>query len=101
MQSRPQSSAVHTGPRRHLVSIAEQGGPSERHDLADHMTDDIGRGAPPTGDMDPEAYRWAARRVADWTANYLRDVERFPVLSPGQPGTVRRGLPAAPPVDGE
>ena len=65
------------------------------------MTDDIEPGAPPTGDMDPEAYRRAARRVADWTADYLRDVERFPVLSPGQPGTVRRGLPPAPPVDGE
>ena len=36
--------------------------------------------------MDPEAYRRAAHRVADWTADYLRDVERFPVLSPAQPG---------------
>ena len=51
--------------------------------------------------MDPEAYRRAAHRVADWTADYLRDVERFPVLSPGQPGTVRRGLPPAPPAHGE
>src|ERR1700688_3342215 len=58
-------------------------------------------GAPPAGDMDPEAYRHAAHRVADWTADYLRDVERFPVLSPTQPGAVRRELPAAPPRNGE
>jgi aromatic-L-amino-acid/L-tryptophan decarboxylase len=65
------------------------------------MTDDIGTAARPTGDMDPEAYRHAAHRVADWSADYLRDVERFPVLSPTQPGTVRRALPAAPPENGE
>ena len=51
--------------------------------------------------MDPKAYRHAAHRVADWTADYLRDVERFPVLSPTQPGAVRRELPAAPPRNGE
>jgi aromatic-L-amino-acid decarboxylase len=51
--------------------------------------------------MDPDAYRHAAHRVADWTADYLRDVERFPVLSPTRPGAVRRELPAAPPRDGE
>ena len=50
------------------------------------MTGDIETGARPTGDMDPEAYRQAARRVADWTADYLRDVERFPVLSPAAAG---------------
>jgi aromatic-L-amino-acid decarboxylase len=65
------------------------------------MTGDIGTGARPTGDMDPEAYRHAAHRVADWTADYLRDVERFPVLSPTQPGALRRELPASPPTNGE
>jgi aromatic-L-amino-acid/L-tryptophan decarboxylase len=65
------------------------------------MTGDIGTGARPTGDMDPEAYRQAAHRVADWTADYLRDVERFPVLSPTRPGAVRRGLPVSPPTNGE
>ncbi|MGA8523073.1 MAG: pyridoxal-dependent decarboxylase [Candidatus Dormiibacterota bacterium] len=65
------------------------------------MSDDIETAAGPIGDMDPEAYRRAAHRVADWTAEYLRDLERFPVLSPGQPGTVRRGLPPAPPAHGE
>src|ERR1700680_3108075 len=55
----------------------------------------------PTGDMDPEAYRRAARRVADWVADYLRDIELYPVLSPAQPGSVRQALPPAPPAAGE
>src|SRR5579862_6928483 len=65
------------------------------------MTGDIESGARHTGDMDPEAYRQAARRVADWTADYLRDVERYPVLSPSTPGSVRQALLASPPPDGE
>src|SRR5579864_7597541 len=65
------------------------------------MTGDIGTGARPSGDMDPEAYREAAHRVADWSADYLRDVERFPVLSPNQPGAVRQALPTSPPTAGE
>jgi aromatic-L-amino-acid decarboxylase len=64
-------------------------------------TGDIGADARPTGDMDPEAYRNAARLVADWTADYLRDVEDFPVLSPAQPGSVRRAIPDSPPRAGE
>jgi aromatic-L-amino-acid decarboxylase len=65
------------------------------------MTGDIGTGPQHTGDMDPEAFRAAAHRVAEWTADYLRDIERFPVLSPAPPGTVRRGLPTAPPQNSE
>lgn len=65
------------------------------------MTDRIDAGAPPAGDMDPEVYRQAAHQVADWTADYLRDVERLPVLSPVEPGTVRNALPASPPGTGE
>ncbi len=51
--------------------------------------------------MDPEAYRQAAHRVADWTADYLRDVEQHPVLSPAEPGSVRHRLPGSPPQQGE
>jgi aromatic-L-amino-acid decarboxylase len=65
------------------------------------MTGDIDTGPQHTGDMDPEAFRAAAHRVAEWTADYLRDIERFPVLSPAPPGTVRRGLPTAPPQNSE
>jgi aromatic-L-amino-acid decarboxylase len=51
--------------------------------------------------MDPEEYRRSARRIADWVADYLRDIELYPVLSPTQPGDVRRALPSAPPSTGE
>jgi aromatic-L-amino-acid/L-tryptophan decarboxylase len=53
------------------------------------------------GDMDPEVYRREARRVADWVADYLRDIELYPVLSPTQPGGVRAALPVSPPSAGE
>ncbi|MFZ0128436.1 MAG: pyridoxal-dependent decarboxylase [Candidatus Dormiibacterota bacterium] len=65
------------------------------------MSGDIAIPSRTGGDMEPEAYRLAARRVADWTADYLRDVERFPVLTPADPGTVRAGLPPSPPQHGE
>ncbi len=65
------------------------------------MAGNIETGTRHTGDMDPDAYRHAARRVADWTADYLRDVERFPVLSPAAPGSVRGELPASPPRHSE
>ncbi len=51
--------------------------------------------------MDPETYRRDARRVVDWTADYLRDVELYPVLSTAKPGAVRAALPASPPAVGE
>jgi aromatic-L-amino-acid decarboxylase len=51
--------------------------------------------------MDPEEYRREAHRLADWIAGYLRDVESYPVLSPVEPGTVRRALAPAPPASGE
>jgi aromatic-L-amino-acid decarboxylase len=65
------------------------------------MTSELHSDSRLTGDMDPETYRRAARRVADWSADYLRDVELFPVLSPAAPGSVRRGLPTSPPTSGE
>jgi aromatic-L-amino-acid/L-tryptophan decarboxylase len=68
----------------------------ERHDLRE-MSGEL-RSA---GDMDPEEYRRSARRIADWVADYLRDIELYPVLSPTQPGGVRRALPSRPPSSGE
>jgi len=65
------------------------------------MTDDLTAATPSIGDMDPESYRRDARRVVDWTADYLRDVELYPVLSGARPGAVRMELPAAPPAAGE
>ena len=45
--------------------------------------------------MDPEAFRAAAHAVVDRIADYLADVERYPVLPPIEPGTDRaRSCPA-------
>lgn len=81
------------GPRAREAARASRSG--------DHMTGDIDTRARDTGDMDPEAYRQAARRVADWTADYLRDIEGFPVLSQATPGSVRSALPGSPPTQSE
>jgi aromatic-L-amino-acid decarboxylase len=53
------------------------------------------------GDMDPEAFRTEAHRLADWIADYLADPGRFPVLSRISPGDVARALPSEAPAAGE
>ena len=53
------------------------------------------------GDMDPEAFRREAHRVADWIADYLAAPDRFPVLSKSLPGEIRRALPQQAPARGE
>ena len=51
--------------------------------------------------MDPEQFRAHAHRVADWMADYLRDVHTLPVLPDVRPGDLRRALPASAPDAGE
>jgi len=51
-----------------------------------------------TGDVDLEAFRHEAHRLVDWMADYLRDVERYPVLSRAAPGAVRAAMPATAPA---
>lgn len=51
--------------------------------------------------MTPEEFRRHGYQVIDWIADYLQNVERYPVLSQVAPGEIRRKLPAAPPVSGE
>ena len=53
------------------------------------------------GDMDPEAFRREAHRLADWIADYLAAPDRYPVLSRVKPGDVRGALPDAAPAHGE
>ena len=53
------------------------------------------------GDMDPEAFRQEAHRVADWIADYLAAPDRFPVLSKALPGEIREALPQQAPARGE
>jgi aromatic-L-amino-acid decarboxylase len=66
------------------------------------MSRDIRHDASRTfGDMDPEAFRREAHRLADWIADYLTDPGRYPVLARVQPGDIRAALPATAPEDGE
>jgi aromatic-L-amino-acid decarboxylase len=51
--------------------------------------------------MEAETFRRFGHEVVDWVANYLQEVERYPVLSPVSPGEVRGRLPSNPPRTGE
>ena len=48
--------------------------------------------------MTPEEFRREGHRVVDWIANYMENVERYPVLSQSQPGQIREQLPPSPPA---
>ncbi|WP_091675013.1 pyridoxal-dependent decarboxylase [Amycolatopsis marina] len=50
--------------------------------------------------MTPEEFREHGKRVVDWIADYLVDVEKCPVRSPARPGEVRSALPAHAPERG-
>jgi len=52
-------------------------------------------------DMDPEAFRAAAHAVVDVMADYLAGVERYPVLPPIEPGSLRPLFPSAAPESPE
>lgn len=53
------------------------------------------------GDMPSDEFRAQAHRVVDWLADYLEDVDRYPVFPSVQPGEVRALIPASPPDRGE
>jgi aromatic-L-amino-acid decarboxylase len=52
-------------------------------------------------DEELQAFRRDAHRLADWIADYLAGVERYPVLSRVRPGEIRRALPETAPERGE
>jgi aromatic-L-amino-acid decarboxylase len=54
-----------------------------------------------TPTLDPESFRIEAHRIADWMADYLRDLERYPVQPAVGPGEIRARVPSEPPVQGE
>ena len=51
--------------------------------------------------MTPDEFRQHGYQVIDWIAQYMEDVEQYPVLSQVVPGEIRGKLPAAPPEHGE
>jgi aromatic-L-amino-acid decarboxylase len=51
--------------------------------------------------MTADDFRRHGRDVVDWIADYMEEVEKFPVLSRARPGEIRAALPAEPPQQGE
>jgi aromatic-L-amino-acid decarboxylase len=51
------------------------------------------------GDLDPESFRAAAKAVVDLMADYLRDVEGYPVLPRVKPGELHAQLDGPAPED--
>jgi aromatic-L-amino-acid/L-tryptophan decarboxylase len=51
--------------------------------------------------MPPEEFRTYGHQLVDWVADYLQNIERYPVLPDIQPGDLRRSLPVAPPQNAE
>src|SRR5207247_51454 len=52
-------------------------------------------------DMDPATFRAAAHAVVDVMADYLERLERYPVLPPVEPGSLRPLFPSEPPEHAE
>ena len=51
--------------------------------------------------MEFEEFRRRGHETVDWMADYMEQVEAFPVLSPVSPGDIIRQLPPSPPEEGE
>jgi aromatic-L-amino-acid decarboxylase len=51
--------------------------------------------------MTPEEFRRYGHQAIDWVAEFLTQVERYPVLPPGKPGELTDALPAHGPEQGE
>jgi aromatic-L-amino-acid decarboxylase len=51
--------------------------------------------------MDPDEFRRHAHQLADWMADYFRDVATMPVTPDVQPGDIVRQIPSGPPEQGE
>lgn len=56
---------------------------------------------PSLGDMNLDDFRHYGHRLIDWIADYLEHPERYPVLSPSQPGEIKAQLPTIPPQQPE
>lgn len=54
-----------------------------------------------SGDMPVDDFRHYGHQMVNWIADYLMDIEKFPVLARIQPGDVKKQLPEQPPQKGE
>ncbi|MDJ0922954.1 MAG: aminotransferase class I/II-fold pyridoxal phosphate-dependent enzyme [Acidimicrobiia bacterium] len=51
--------------------------------------------------MDPDEFRRRGYEMVDWVADYLVNIEQFPVTSPVAPGQIRKALPDTAPEQPE
>ena len=51
--------------------------------------------------MKNEEFRLVGHQFVDWITDYFENVEKFPLLSPVEPGEIKKNIPAAPPAKGE
>ncbi|HEY8310900.1 MAG TPA: pyridoxal-dependent decarboxylase, partial [Gemmatimonadaceae bacterium] len=56
---------------------------------------------PPLGDLDSESLRVYLHRMADWSADYRRDVAALPISPDVSPGDTTRSLASSMPEEGE
>ncbi len=52
-------------------------------------------------DMSPDEFKQFGHKLIDWIANYMENVENYPVLSQIEPGEIKKQLPQSPPAQGE
>ena len=53
------------------------------------------------GDMPPDEFRKYGYQLIDWIADYLANIEKYPVLPDVKPGDIRKKLPPSPPERSE
>lgn len=53
------------------------------------------------GDMSPEEFKKYGYKIVDWISEYLKNIEKYPVLSQVKPGDIKNNLPKKPPLGPE